>query len=135
MKVVFKLLTGLAIAGIVMLNGTDTGYAQDNAAKDHAKRIIELLQQEKFEDVAREFNAQVASVMSATQLGEAWSRIRAQAGDFVSIIDQQALMQAGNTVVVSGCRFEKTNLNAVVAFDGDSKIAGLRFVPRPQGAD
>jgi hypothetical protein len=124
------MLVVLAVVTVVLLTGSNLSYGQDSAAKDHAKRIIEFLRQDKFEEVAKEFNAQVAAAMSAQQLGEAWSRIRGQVGNFQSIIDQQVMTQAGNTVVVSGCQFEKANLNAIVAFDGDNKIAGLRFVPR-----
>src|SRR5262245_22136695 len=124
-----------AFVAIVLftLVGIRPSQAQDDA-KSHAQRLIELLKQEKFEDVAKEFNTQVAAAMSAQQLGEAWARIRGQAGDFKSIIDQQVTSQNGYTVVISGCQFDKVNLNAVLAFDNENKIAGLRFVPRPGGA-
>jgi hypothetical protein len=121
----------LLIALMVIFGSSRTSVAaQDDAAKEHAKQIIELIRQEKFEEVAKEFNAQVAAALPPQRLAEVWGMIRGQAGDFKSIIDQQTLNQAGNTVVITGCQFEKTPLNVIVAFDGDNKVSGLRFVPR-----
>lgn len=125
-----RLVIGLLAFGAFLYGGTQPVHAQDNTAKDHAKRIIELLQQQKFDDVAKEFNAQVAAAMSTQQLSAVWTGLRAQAGDWKSIIDQQAMSQAGNMMVITGCEFEKTSLNVVLAFDADQKIAGLRLLPR-----
>jgi len=119
-----------AVVAALSMMASGSVRAQSETAKDHAKRILELLKQEKFEDIAREFNPQVAAAMTPQQLGEAWSRIKALAGDFKSTIDQTVMDQSGVTVVVTGCQFEKLALNYVLALDGNNKIAGLRFVPR-----
>lgn len=104
----------------------------ENPAVDHARRVVQLLREEKFDDVAREFNAQVAAAMSAERLRQVWSTFTQQAGPFTSFIDQRVTTPAaGITAVVLGCRFEKTAVNVILAFDAAQKIAGLRFVPRP----
>ena len=109
---------------------------QDNAAIEHAKSVVNLLAQDKFDEVAAEFNAQVAAALSPTQLGGAWNMVTQQAGPFKTFIDQRAsTTPAGITAVVLGCQFEKTPLNVIVAFDAANKIAGLRFVPRPGAAE
>ena len=135
MSGIHRLLIGLLAVGAFLVAGAQPVQAQDSDAKDHAKRIIDLLQQGKFDDVAKEFNAQVAAAMSAQQLSTVWAGLHAQAGDLKSILDQQVVSQAGNMVVISGCEFEKTSLNVVLAFDGEKKIAGLRLMPRTAVAD
>jgi len=117
------LLSVLAMAAIAP--------AQENPAVDHAKGVVSLLGQQKFDEVAAQFNAQVAAALSPAQLRDVWNTVAQQAGPFKAFIDQRAsATPAGITAVVLGCQFEKTALNVIVAFDGENKIAGLRFAPR-----
>jgi dienelactone hydrolase len=126
-----RLVCGFAFVAVLGVGGVHTGDAQESPAVDHAKRVVDLLRQDKFEDVAREFNAQVASLLSAAQLRDVWSTVRQQAGTFTSFIDQRVTTPAaGMTAVVLGCQFEKTAMNVIVAFDLENKIAGLRLIPR-----
>ena len=108
---------------------------QDPPEVQHARNVVEQMRAEKFDEVAREFDAKVASLMSAARLGEVWAMLRQQAGAFESFIDHRVSAAGGITAVVLGCRFEKTSLNVMVAFDAENKIAGLRFAPRPGAAD
>jgi dienelactone hydrolase len=104
---------------------------QDNAAAVHARRLVNLLRQEQFADVASEFNAKVAALMSIVQLREAWTTLQKQAGPFKSVIDEQVTTPSpGITAVVLGCQFEKAVLNIMIAFDAQDKIGGLRISPR-----
>jgi hypothetical protein len=125
------LLRWIGVIAAVALAGTTSPRAQDDPAVDHAKRVFGLLEREKFDDVAKEFNAQVAAAMSAAQLADVWKALHQQFGAFRAFIDQQVRKQGAVTAVVLGCTFEKSELNATVAFDGDDKIAGLRLTPRP----
>jgi len=125
------LARALGVIVAVALAGSTIGRAQDGPAVEHAKRLFDLLEQQKFEDVAKEFNGQVAAVMSASQLAEVWKALHQQFGGFRGFIDQQVRKQGAVTAVVLGCTFEKSELNALLAFDGDDKIAGLRIMPRP----
>ena len=116
-------LTGPAIVG------------QDNAAAVHARRVLNLLRQEQFADVASEFNAKVAAVMSAAQLREAWTTLQKQAGPFQSVIDEQVTTPSpGITAATLGCQFEKAVLNVTIAFDAQDKIGGLRIAQRSAAA-
>ena len=128
-----RLVHGTALIATLAF-GSRFAVAQvpENPAVDHARRVVQLLREEKFDDVAREFNAQVAAAMSAERLRQVWSTFTQQAGPFTSFIDQRVTTPAaGITAVVLGCRFEKTAVNVILAFDAAQKIAGLRFVPRP----
>jgi fermentation-respiration switch protein FrsA (DUF1100 family) len=111
--------------------GVYAGHAQASPAIDHAKRALDLLGHDRFEDVAQEFNAQMAAAMSASQLRDLWLTVRQQVGTFTSFIDQRVTTQAaGVTAVILGCQFDKTPVNVIVAFDAENKIAGLRITPR-----
>ena len=126
-----RLICGVVLIGILASAGLHAGQAQESAV-DHARRVLDLIRDEKFDEVAKEFNAQVASALSASQMREVWSTLRQQVGPFTSIIDQRVTTPAaGITAVVLGCQFEKIALNLIVAFDAEQKIGGLRFAPRP----
>ena len=105
--------------------------AQTSEPVAHARRILELLQQGKATDVAREFNAQMAAALPSETLGQVWSSMGAQVGAFKSELSQQAAGSRAGTTVTLGLQFERTALNMVVSFDADNKISGLQFVPRP----
>src|SRR5262245_39858161 len=125
-------LSILAVCTIVTMTALQASGRQDNPAIDHAKRIVELLKAEKFADVTKEFDAQMTVALPEQQLAQTWATFGQQVGAFQSFLDQQVkTAPSGITAVVLGCQFEKTALNVMVAFDADSKIAGLRFTPRP----
>jgi dienelactone hydrolase len=106
--------------------------AQDQQAADHARRVLDALRNERFDEVAEAFNAQMAAALSTAQLKDVWGTLRQQFGAFTSIIDERVTEPAvGVTAVVLGCRFEKAALNVIVAFDAEGRIAGLRMAPRP----
>jgi hypothetical protein len=100
----------------------------------HARRVLDLLRQEKFADVAKEFNAQMAAALPAQTLAQVWAAMRTQVGEFKSESSQQSANAGGVNVVTLGVQFERAAANMVVAFDAENKIAGLQFVPRPAEA-
>jgi dienelactone hydrolase len=121
------LIVGLGVPGAFVL----AAQQSDPNIIEHAKRVLTLLGQQKFDEVSGEFNGQLATLLPAGQLRDVWAALRQQFGDFSSYIDQQVRTPApGVTAVVLGCQFQKTSVNVVVSFDADGRIAGLRFVPR-----
>jgi len=107
------------------------GQSADAAAVAHAKEIFDLLSQDQFDEVATEFNSQVAAALNATQLRTVWTTVRQQTGAFQSFVDQQvAASPSGSTAIVLGCRFENAIADFLVTLDSDGKIAGLRVMPR-----
>ena len=102
--------------------------------------------QERFKKSALEMDADIAKAeadafqaalieldkQAAQKLQEVWKTLLQQAGAFKSVIDAKSQAAGGGiTAVTLGCQFERVALNTIVAFDGDGKIAGLHFVPRP----
>jgi hypothetical protein len=120
----------IVIAALAPL-GASQPSPQDIQAVDHAKRMFQLLRDDKIEEMAKEFTAQMTAAMSPEQLRAAWGSVLQQAGAFGSILDEQVERpQPGFTVVVFGCQFGNAAVNAMFAFDADNKLAGLRFTPR-----
>jgi len=127
-----RALSGFAFAMLAAAAGAAAFvHAQENPAVAHARRVVDQLEHAKFDDVASEFNAQVAAMMSAAQLDAVWKTIHQQFGAFASFMDDRVQPQANVTAVVLGCQFEKAAVNVIVAFDAENRIAGLRIVPRP----
>ena len=120
----------MLIAGLGLAFGPGS-RAQDNPAAAHGRRVLDLLLQDKFDEIAKEFNAKMAAALTPAQLGSVWTAMRQQVGGFQSVITNVvATPAAGITLVTIGCQFEKAAVNLIVAFDAEDKIAGLRFAPR-----
>ena len=88
----------------------------------------------QFSKVAIEFNSQMADALSVEGLGQVWEVLRSQVGEFESVTDQRVTNTQGVTVVTFECQFERATLNVIVAFDGEDKIGGLRFVTAQTGS-
>jgi dienelactone hydrolase len=129
-RAVLRLIHVFVLAALVTAS-PNAGQSQESAPVGHAKRIFDLLRAEKFEDVTKEFDAQMAAALPASQMRSVWSTLNQQVGQFRSFIDQRVTTPAvGVTAVVLGCQFDKSALNLIVAFDAADRIAGLRFAPR-----
>lgn len=106
----------------------------DDHTLAHARRLLDLLQQQKFEDVVKDFDPQMTAALPVNTLSQTWTTIRAQAGEFKSELSQKVNQVGPLTIVTLGCQFERAALNMVVVFGADEKISGLNFVPRPPAA-
>ena len=105
-----------------------SAHAQDSAT--HARQVLDLLRQGKFEEITKQFNAQMTAGLTAEKLSQTWSAVKMQVGEFKSEIDQRVQNVGPVAIVTLGCQFERAALNTVIVFEGD-KIAGLQLVPRP----
>jgi len=86
-----RLICGLTLAAILTIAGRHAmAQAQEGPAIDHGKRVFQLLHDEKFDDVAKEFNAQVAAALPVSQLRQIWASLGQQVGPFTSFIDQRS---------------------------------------------
>src|SRR5687768_13838598 len=75
----------MLIAGLGLAFGLG-GRAQDNPAAAHGRRVLDLLLQDKFDEIAKEFNAKMAAALTPAQLGSVWTAMRQQVGAFQSVI-------------------------------------------------
>jgi dienelactone hydrolase len=125
------LVCGFLLVAALGLAGVSAVRAQESPAIEHATRVLDLIEHGKFEEVAAEFNAQMAAAMPASQLRDVWTAVSRQVGARTSIISQRVVTQAtGNVTVVTGCQFERAALNVMLSFDAEHKIAGMNISPR-----
>jgi dienelactone hydrolase len=116
------------IIGLLMAVGLT---AQEMSPADRATRILDLMRRGRSVEVVAEFNAAMSAALSADRLSEVWAGLQMQAGAFTSVIDASVTGNPPMTIATLGLQFEFTALNMVAAFDGENRIAGLRFLPRP----
>jgi len=106
--------------------------ADDTAAIAHAKRLFQLLREDKVEDVAKEFTSQMTAALTPAQMRSVLEGVRGQAGTFQSFIDERVTRPSpGFTAVMLGCQYDNNGVNAMFVFDAENKLAGLRFNPMP----
>lgn len=93
------------------------------------REIVDELIAGEYAKVEARYSAQMAAALPPGKLQSAWEGLISQVGDFQSIAETR-LDDAGNQKIVTiVCKFEKAELDARVAFDGDGKLAGLFFRP------
>jgi predicted esterase len=105
------------------------GWAGASEVGDAATQFLEQCRDGKFAEAIQPFDATMAKVMPGAKLKETWQGIVAQFGALKSLgTPREESLGAVKRVKVR-CEFEKTALDAIVAFDPKSKIAGFFLVP------
>jgi hypothetical protein len=106
--------------------------ADDKALIDRGKQVLTLLNENKFDELVAQFDEKMTAAMNAGQVKAAWANLDQQAGKFKSYIDEKVTTPAeGYSAVQLGCQFELGDVNAMIVYGKDGKIAGLGFRPRP----
>jgi uncharacterized protein len=103
--------------------------AAPGSPEAHAESFLRKLEKRAFDEAAKEFSPQVASRMSAAELGEAWKGLIAQNGSLQAVARRQAVEEDEYTRVDLTCAFERGRAVVRVVYDRDGKVAGLWFRP------
>jgi hypothetical protein len=96
-----------------------------------AHEFIGLLQEEKFDDAVKRFDATMTKAMPATSLRAIWQSIIQQNGALKRVLQSKTGRAGDYNVVNTPCEFENATLVVRVALDKESKVAGLFFLPAP----
>lgn len=105
------------------------------AAADPAQRearaiaLLDALDAADWEGARRDFNDEVAAALPATQLSALWTGLPAQAGALRGRGEPRHEARGTVPVVIVPLRFERLPLDALVAFDAESRISGFRLLP------
>jgi hypothetical protein len=94
-----------------------------------AKDVAQELAARQYDKVEARFDSTVASGMPLEKLQSFWDGVLSQQGAFKAVTSTAMVEQQGYHVVTLTCAFEKGPLNLRLAFDKDSKIAGLFLLP------
>jgi len=104
-------------------------YATSNL-EDLAITFINLLKEEKFEDVVKLFNWEMAKALPPQKLETVWNQLISNVRELKEIVGTRIAEEGGYRAIYVTCEFAKTKLDIKVVFDGEAKIAGLWFLAK-----
>jgi len=122
-----RILTSAAASLALLSILTPQLSAQDFEAL--AKGVVQELAGRQFDKVEAQFDARVSSALPTEKLQSLWEATLAQVGAFKAVTSVTSAELQGYHVITLTCAFEKTPLNLRLAFDNESKIAGLHLLP------
>jgi uncharacterized protein len=96
------------------------------------REIVDELIAGEYSKVEARYSSQMAAALPPGKLKAAWEGLISQVGDFQSITETRIDDAGGQKIVTVVCKFEKTELDARVAFDAEGKLAGLFFRPHQE---
>src|SRR5208282_3947608 len=103
--------------------------------EDGAREILSQMAAGQFEKVEAQYSASVAARLPQGKLGAVWKGLESQVGAFQKVTESKLQPAQEMQVVTLTCAFANATLDAVIAFDKDGRIAGLRFVPHQAPGD
>ena len=93
--------------------------------ESRAKKILQMLIDEKFSDVAGRFDRNLSRSLTPRQMRQVWSEMKQRAGVFKRILDVSLAKDEGFEVVDIRCQFEGARMVLRVAFNANAEIGGL----------
>lgn len=94
-----------------------------------AKRIANLLNKSKFDEVRKTFNPTLKEALTEDKLLMAWNQMIGQVGEFNSVTKCVPGTSQGYEVVDVMCATKQAGLVVRVAFDGAGAVGGLWLFP------
>lgn len=105
------------------------GAMRLEACGNLSSALLDAFDRGDFKTATADFDSQMLAVVDAQKLGEVQKSIAGQFGKLESRGTPQSVMYQGMAVVSTPMQYEKGALAAVVACDGDGKVAGFRLHP------
>jgi hypothetical protein len=99
------------------------------AAERGTRVMIDWIEQ-RYDQVAADFDEQMAKQLPASQLPAAWAQLIGMVGEYQGIGEATALAAGDLTVVNIPMTFEASQMKGRVVYNADAKIVGF-FVLRP----
>lgn len=118
LRFAFALLAAFAVSA---------AWAQDPS--ERAIQVLDQLDAGQYQEVADNFDEQMAAAMDVATLGQVWASIPQQLGALQSRGEPQASQQDGMDVVVVPVQYERALANVTLAFNAEGELAGLFIQP------
>ena len=99
----------------------------DTTAK--AREVVNEIVTGQFEKVEARYDAKMKEALPPGKLADTWKQLLGQTGGFKNILSESAQPIQSFQVATLVCAFERTTLDAVVSFDADGALGGIRFRP------
>lgn len=118
LRLAFALLAAFAVSA---------AWAQDPS--ERAIQVLDQLDAGQYQQVAGNFDEQMAAAMDVDTLGQVWASVPQQLGALQSRGEPQASQQDGMDVVVVPVQYERALANVTLAFNAEGELAGLFIQP------
>lgn len=106
-----------------------TPPADRPTAAQRAAELVELLRKPDYDKAIATFDPDMSAALPAAKLKETWENLTKAVGVLGTCADPRASTEGAYEVVIITCTFEKAKVDMKVAVDGQSRIAGLFFLP------
>ena len=127
-----RTLHAFALAACLVLSVAPAIAQDDGAAIATATAVLDHMEAGDFDAATRDFDANMKAQLGTTQLAGVQMQIES-AGAVQSRGAPVVTQRDGHTVVVHRIQREHAALDAIVAIDGEGKVAGLYFTPAAPG--
>jgi hypothetical protein len=127
-----RTLHAFALAACLALSVAPAIAQDDGAAIATATAVLDHMEAGDFDAATRDFDANMKAQLGTTQLAGVQMQIES-AGAVQSRGAPVVTQRDGHTVVVHRIQREHAALDAIVAIDGEGKVAGLYFTPAAPG--
>jgi hypothetical protein len=117
----------LILSSSVLAKGGPGGIYQD--VKSEAKRVVQMIIDEEFSDLADRFDENLAQTLDAEKLETSWRQLKSQAGSFQRIVSVTSRKERGYDIVDVKCQFEGGGIMIQVVFNPNLDISGLWLAP------
>jgi dienelactone hydrolase len=121
-----KLLTILLLLPLFAL-----GQEAKTKNEESALKLLEHLQEGKFDKIVRSFDTTMTRKLPADDLKFMWRRVSDQLGPIEKVVDLRSVQDLGVDIVLIKVRFERLPLVVKVIFNDDNDISGFFLVPTP----
>ena len=101
------------------------GAARIEACSNAAAIMLDTLEKGDAKGATSNFDATMKANLDADKLTAVWEHVESQMGKLQTLGMPQNMLYRGRVIITRSLHFEKGDLDAQVACDGDGKIAGF----------
>ena len=95
----------------------------------HTKKIVQLFEQNKFNEISKQFNASLKESVSTERLEQIWVGICKQGDGFLGFGEVSESTYNSRPVGRALCKLKNGNKNLVINYTSQGEICGLFFQP------
>lgn len=120
----------LALAAAVLLNAAAQEVVQDTDPLIlKARRFLDTMSRGDYQAATADLDETMLKLFGPAQMAEFWQEMPKRLGVFMRQTSARRESLPPYDIVLVGCDFDKTSLDARVVFDKSGRISGFQFVP------
>lgn len=107
----------------------------NEALRAKVKALLDSAAAGDFEGASRDFGDAVRAALPPEKLAQTWAGLTGQVGALSAVREIECRSEGPVTRCVADAAFERAELFVRVVFDGDARVVGLFFQPKPPAAE